>query len=239
MKKQITFLSVLVLLGAAQAARQGGGGFGYFGPTVAQVDYAGVNAALGRAGFTDTLSSLHWMMGGGGYALAGRVIIGGSGWGGDQNVSSSTLNCRVTYFGGQFEVGYAPLVTRHFIVAPALGIGGSGCRIALEQATSDVENLDSLLARPGRTSQLSFSRLTLTPELIVHVPISFVGIQLKAGYLYSPTSPVWKLDDGGRLLKAPKMSTGAAFLGLNVAFGGAEEPRERVRARARRARSED
>jgi hypothetical protein len=167
------------------------------------------------------------MLGGGGYALADHVIIGGSGAGGEQTVASNTTRCKLDLAGGHFELGYAPLVTRHAFIAAALGIGGWGYTMTLEPTAGDVSNLDSLLARPGRTSQASFSRFTLTPELIIHVPISFAGIQVKAGYMYSPTTPSWTLADGNKLLSGPKLANGTIFANLNIAFGGMDPDRKR------------
>ncbi|MBM3323260.1 hypothetical protein FJY69_07275 [candidate division WOR-3 bacterium] len=230
MKQPAAALVALVLLvfPGTVSARAWGGGFGYFGPMVAMTDVDGFNEVFARNGF-GKLDQLHWLMAGGGYALINRVIIGGSGAGGAQVVASSSTRCRVEMGGGQFELGYAPLVTRHLFIGAALGIGAWGYTVTLEPTSGDEQNLDSLLARPGRTSQVSASRVTMTPELIIHVPISFAGIQLKAGYLFSPTTPEWNLADGNKLLSGPKLSNGTLFANLNVAFGGMDKGRRRAR----------
>ncbi len=230
MKQSATLLLALALLGFSgiASARAWSGGFGYFGPMLAMTDVDGFNEVFAQNGFGE-LDQLYWLIGGGGYALVNRVIIGGSGAGGSQAVSSGSVRCRVEMGGGQFELGYAPLITKHLFVGAALGIGAWGYTVTLEPTSGDELNLDSLLARPGRTSQASASRMTMTPELIVHIPISFAGVQLKAGYLFSPTTPEWNLADGNKLLAGPELSNGAVFVNLNVAFGGMGKDRRRSR----------
>ncbi len=229
MKRSFAALA-LVLFVAAPAVcfgRTWGGGFGYFGPTVGMTDVDGLNQVFSRNGYISEFSSMHWLMGGGGYALINRVVIGGSGAGGTQSIASNNTRCRLEIGGGHFEVGYMPLVMKHLFLGPALGIGGWSYSLTLEPTAGDVQNLDSLLAHPGRTSQVSLSRLTLTPEIIVHVPISFVGVQLKAGYTYAPTGQDWTMADGNKLLNGPKIASGTVFANVNVAFGGMDQERRR------------
>jgi len=204
---------------AAAMAKSGTGGFGGFGPTLGFVNFSGINAPLKNQGF-DELGSMHWGMGGAGYAFVRSVVIGGSGWGGTQTVANDSVRCRVGVGGGQFEAGYVLYGSKHLIVAPMLGIGGAGYTITREPIRGDVQNFDSLLLHPGRESEIAFSEFSLVPELAVTVPIAFVGLQLKAGYNFIPVAPVWELSDGGRLNKGPAVSKGLPFISLNIIFGG-------------------
>jgi hypothetical protein len=221
------YLVLLVAAPTVSFARTWGGGFGYFGPAICITDVDGLNQVFRRNGYNSEFSSIHWLMGGGGYALINRVIIGGSGAGGSQSIASNNTRSRLDIGGGHFEVGYMPLVLKHLFLGPALGIGGWNYTLTLEPTAGDVQNLDSLLAHPGRTSQASLSRLTITPELIVHVPISFVGVQLKAGYIFAPTGQEWTLAHGNKLLNGPEIASGTVFANVNVAFGGMDQERRR------------
>jgi hypothetical protein len=149
-----------------------------------------------------------------------RIVIGGSGWGGSQTIASDSLRARVSISGGEFDLGYSLISIRHLIVAPVLGIGGGGYTIELQKLTPDVPNFGQLLQYPGRTSTVSYSSFTLTPQLMIVVPVSFVGLQLRGGFTYAPMTPEWMLEDGGKLLNGPTVAKGMPFASLNVVFGG-------------------
>ncbi len=223
MKKVLTVTLLLALaLGTTALAgkrSQRSGGFGGFGPTVAFADFNDLNSELAKKD-VEELSSLHWMMGGSGYAHIGRIVIGGSGWGGTQTVSSESLRIRVDLGGGHFEAGYCLLNMRHLIVTPMLGIGAQGYTITLEGLLGSVPGFGALLENPGRTSQIAFTEFTITPELAITIPVTFIGLQLKAGYAYTPTTPEWKLSDGASLNRGPKVAKGYPFVNLNIIFGG-------------------
>jgi hypothetical protein len=219
-------LVVLALATTAVAAPPFNGGFGFFGPTVGIVDFSSLNSEFRTGGvrLDKELGSLQWGFGGGGYAIIDRVIIGGSGWGSSQTVASDldSLGARISVSGGEFDLGYQVYSMKHLLIAPVLGIGGGGYTIELQKLTGDVPNFGQLLQNPGRTSTVSFSGLTLSPQLMVTIPISFVGVQLRGGYCYTPTNPEWKLENGGKLLVGPAISKGMPFVALNVVFGGFE-----------------
>jgi len=219
-------LVVLALAATAVAAPPFNGGFACFGPTVGIVDFSGMNSEFRTGGvrLKKELGSLQWGFGGGGYVIIDRVVIGGSGWGSSQTVASDLdgLNARVSVSGGEFDLGYQVYSLKRLLIAPMLGIGGGGYAIELQQLTGDVPNFGRLLQNPGRTGTVSFSGLTLSPQLMVTIPISFVGVQLRGGYCYAPTNPEWTLENGGKLLIGPAISKGMPFVTLNVAFGGFE-----------------
>ncbi len=227
MKRHLVRLLLAVLLAStAIAAKPVNGGFGCFGPTVTFIDASGLNAAFAPHGMTE-LGSLQWGFGGAGYALIDRIVIGGSGWGSSQTVASDSLRARVSISGGEFDLGYSLISIPHLIVAPVLGIGGDGYTIELQNLTGDVPNFGQLLLKPGRTSTVSFSSFSLAPQLMVVVPVSFVGLQIRGGYAYLPMTPEWELADGGKLLNGPTVGKGMPFASLNVVFGGFESDSRR------------
>jgi len=215
-------LVALALAATAVAAPSFNGGFGCFGPTVGIVNFSGLDDALATGGITQKLGSMQWGFGGAGFALIDRVVIGGSGWGSSQTVGSNDLRATVEIAGGEFDLGYQLFSLKRLLIAPMLGIGGSGYTIELQKLSGMPPTFDSLLQNPGYTSKVSFSGLTLSPQLMITVPISFVGLQLRGGYCYTPMNPQWGLEGGSKLAKGPAISKGMPFVALNVVFGGFE-----------------
>jgi hypothetical protein len=217
-------LVVLALATTVVAAPPVNGGFGCFGPAVGIVNFDGLTQAFKDGGieFKDPLNSLQWGFGGAGFALIDRVVIGGSGWGSSQTVGSDSLRATVEISGGEFDLGYQVFSMKHLLIAPVLGIGGGGYTIELQKLSEAPLIFGQLLENPGRTSKVSFSGLTLSPQLMVTVPISFVGLQLRGGYCYTPVNPEWGLEGGSRLSSVPAISKGMPFATLNVVFGGFE-----------------
>lgn len=232
MKRHLVGLLVVILAASTTvAAPPVNGGFGCFGPTVGLVNFDSLNAALAGGGITQNLESMHWGFGGAGFALIDRVVIGGSGWGGSQTVGSNDLRATVEIAGGEFDLGYQVFSMEHLLIAPVLGIGGSGYTIELQKLSGMPLTFNSLLKDPGYTSTVSFSTLSLTPQLMITVPFSFVGLQLRGGYCYTPTNPEWTLEGGSKLSSGPTISKGMPFATLNVVFGGFEGGTRKRRGR--------
>lgn len=224
--RRLTAIAVLLLLvpaiGLAKKSSKKSvpsGAFGGFGPQVAYTDFEGINLVLQDNGIGE-LDALHWMFGGGGWAHIGRVVLGGSGWGGSQTVSGESVLVRVDLAGGQFEAGYSVLKMKHCIITPMLGIGGSGYDIRVENQQNLPRNFEEFLNRAGPTSTIGFTGFTLTPEVMFTFPISFFGLQLKAGYGFTPGTPEWEFGGGASLIKGPDVAQGMPFVVLNVVFGG-------------------
>ncbi|UCG44182.1 MAG: hypothetical protein JSU73_06135 [candidate division WOR-3 bacterium] len=225
MRRLLAVAIVLLLVPAIGLAKKSSkksppsGAFGGFGPQVALADFEGINAELREVGIEE-LETMHWMFGGGGWVHIGRVVLGGSGWGGSQNVSGETTLVRVDVAGGQFEAGYSILKMKHCIITPMLGIGGSGYDITVEQQGELPKNLEELLLERGPTSTVGFTGFTLTPELVFTFPVSFFGLQLKAGYGFTPAAPGWEYDGGASLINGPDVAKGTPFAAVNIVFGG-------------------
>lgn len=225
-------VGLLLFLSAIALARTTAGGYGAFGPTLALLNYDAINSTFQRYGFTN-LNSRHWLFGGGGYALANRVLIGGAGWGGTQSVTSESLDllCRVNYGGGEFRAGYAILDFKHLLVITGLGIGGGGYSISLSPENRTIPSFDSLLVQPGRTSTLNFSGFSLNPQLALILPLSFVGLELRGGYNFGPLGANWRLEDGGILLRGPQMPGSSLWFSLNVILGGFSHEKTKPKSR--------
>ncbi len=204
------------------------GAFGWFGPGLSFVDYGVLNDKLTNNGFRERFDGSQWTFGGGGLLLAERVLVGGSGFSGQQSVAGDPeVGPRIIdieYTGGQFDIGYALFVRRHLFVAPMLGIGATGYDMTLTYRSGDGEFRD-LFGAGGRSAGLTYGQFSLTPQLMVAVPVSFAGIILRGGAAISPAPARWKFTDGGRVLDGPRMGKLTPFLGLNVMIGGVESGR--------------
>jgi len=203
-----------------------GGAFGWFGPGISFVDYGNLNSVLRDNGITEELGGMHWTFGGGGLAMAERVLIGGSGFGGEQtvagNVEGGPRFIDVEFGGGQFDIGYAVFAHKHLVVAPMLGIGATSYDMTLTYQSGDGQ-FGGLFGEGGRKTELSYEQFSLTPQLMVAIPIGFAGVILRGGATVSPASARWEFDDGGRLSDGPPMSKLTPFVGLNVMFGGFDQ----------------
>jgi len=227
----VSLLAIALLAAAAVAAPPVNGAFGCFGPTVGIVNFDSLNSAFSQGGVSlaDKPSSLQWGFGGAGFVLVEKVVIGGSGWGGSQTIGSDDLRATVEIAGGELDLGYRVFSLKHLLIAPMLGIGGSGYTIKLQDTSDAPMNFNRLLQRPGMTSKISFSGLTLTPQLMITIPISVVGVQLRGGYCYTPVNPQWELEGGSKQFRGPAISKGMFFAALNVTLGGFEGGKRRGR----------
>ena len=214
----VVCLLTAAIAGSALGANSVDGRFISFGPTVLFGDFSGLNDAFARQGI-GKLSSTHATAGASGFGVFGRAVFGFGGWDGDQTVSSESLTAKVTIGGGELDFGYCVVKQAHLLVAPMLGIGVNVYDIALSPVNNDFSNFNNLLQNPRRTSSASSAALLLSPQLMVTVPISFVGLQLRGGYQYQPASSKWKLSEGGKLQEGPSMAKGTPFMALSVVFG--------------------
>lgn len=223
-------LVAIALVPALLFARGTNGGMGTFGPTLALIDFSNLNNSLRNAGFEE-VSSKQWMLGGGGYLIANRTMIGGAGWGGNQTVTSdsSQVICRVNYGGGEFRAGYIILDSRYLLITPGIGIGGGGYTITLESENQNIPDFDTLLRNPGRTSTVSLSSFSLNPQIAFTIPISFIGIDIRGGFNFGPFASKWQFADHGVLGGGPKMSNGVPWVSVNFLFGGFYRGKIRVK----------
>ena len=214
----VVCLLTAAIAGSALGADAVNGRFVGVGPTVLFGDFSGLNDAFARQGI-GKLSSTHAVAGLSGFGVFGRAVFGFGGWDGDQTVSSESLTAKLTIAGGEFNLGYCVVKQAHLLVAPVLGIGVNVYNVALSPVNNDFSNFNKLLQNPRRTSSASSAALLLSPQLMVTVPISFVGLQLRGGYQYQPASSKWELSEGGKLQEGPSMAKGTPFVALSVVFG--------------------
>jgi hypothetical protein len=178
------------------------GGYGYASPGLAVVDVSFLGVDLAKSFGLDEgfpVSPLGFTLGGGGKALiASRWIVGGKGYlllftestGGDGTVS-------MLGGGGGFDIGYAAIQERPWLVYPYQGVGGIGLTMDVSNGGArDVKLGDSTIIRSGETG--TFDTGSITVELGVGMQRLFfeenggfiVGGEL--GVMLTPAEMTWQ-----------------------------------------------
>lgn len=201
--------------------KHGGGGAGYFGPGFLFFDYAPINRVLSNHRLS-SLNKRQFAFGGGGWGQVGRVRIGGYGIGGSQSVSNDTLDVEVSYGAGFFELGYTLAKDKNFMFTPLFGIGGGGISMKITPSTLLYHpvNLDDVLNMPGGIAKVSKGGFTLYPGLAIDIPFGFAGISLKGGYMWTPMSSSWTIEELNRKIAGPDFELKGPFASVNIMFGG-------------------
>jgi len=213
MKKAI-FL-VLILSVAVFAQGRGYGGFivSYMMPDLA--DLSSEFTAHGLPAIEDEIITY----GAGGWGGGKHLMFGGWGFSGGRKFDSDSVSVKMNYGGGFFEPGYFIDIYKGFGVMPSVGIGGTCVTLKLRPILGDVDFGD-LLDNPGRTSEVSYSTFTLAPSLTILIPIEFIAIQIKGGYMWSPFDGEWELADGADLRDAPGINPSGIYAQAGLLFGG-------------------
>jgi len=213
MKKAI-FLVLILAVAAFAAKGRGYGGFvlSYMMPDLSEL--SSEFTAHGLPAVDDDIVTY----GGGGWGGT-NLIVGGWGFGGGRRFDSDSVSVRMTYGGGFFEPGYFINIWKGFGIMPMVGIGGTAVTLKLRPRLEDID-FGELLDDPGRTSEVSYCTFTVAPALAILIPIEFIAIQLKGGYMYSPFQGSWELEDGADLRKAPEINPSGIYAQAGLLFGG-------------------
>jgi hypothetical protein len=177
MKKAI-FL-VLILAVAAFAAK--GRGYGGFVLSYMMPDLSALSTEFEAHGLPAVDENII-TYGGGGWGGT-NLMVGGWGFGGGRRFDSDSVSVRMTYGGGFFEPGYFINIWKGFGIMPMVGIGGTAVTLKLRPRLGDID-FGELLDTPGRTSEVSYGTFTVAPALAILIPIEFIAIQIKGGYMW-------------------------------------------------------
>jgi len=214
MKKTI-FLVLILAVAAFAAKGRGYGGFvlSYMMPDLSKL--SSEFTAHGLPAVDDDIVTY----GGGGWGGGDHLMFGGWVFGGSRKFDGDLVSVKMTYGGGFFEPGYFINIYKGFGVMPSVGIGGTGVNLKLRPKLGDV-SFDSLLVNPGRTSEVDYTTFTVAPSFTILIPIEFIAIQLKGGYMWSPFEGEWSLEDGADLRLGPEINPSGIFASAGLLFGG-------------------
>lgn len=214
MKK--VMLTVVILAAVAFAGARGYGGFvlSYMMPDLTELSDRFDDQGLPE------LKDEVITYGGGGWGGT-NLMVGGWGFGGSTRVDNEAVAVKLFYGGGFFEPGYFINIYRGFGVMPSVGIGGTTVSMELRPRLGDVD-FDTLLVNPGRTSKVSYATFTVAPSLTILIPIEFMALQIKGGYMWSPFTGSWELEDGADLWNAPDIEPSGIYASVGLLFGGGD-----------------
>jgi len=190
-------------------------------------DNSAISSRLEAQGY-DPLSSYGLAMGGGGYALVGHLLMGGSGFGITYPKSESdSATADLSLGGGFFEIGWLFAPADWFWIYPTMGIGGMGYGLHLVPVRGE-QNFDSLLANPRYSATLGGGGFAATGALSAQFNIPFatgqgggaiIGIVLKGQMIYSPMMTDCQTE-GRDVLGAPEPSQLVPLVIGSLMFGG-------------------
>ena len=158
--------------------------------------------------------------GGGGWGGT-NLMVGGWGFGGGNKIDGDSVTVKLVYGGGFFEPGYFINIYKGFGVMPSVGIGGTSVTMELRPLLGSID-FDDLIDNPGRTSTVTYGTFTVAPSLTILIPIEFIAIQIKGGYMFSPFKGEWALGDGSDIRNVPEINPSGIFASAGILFGGGD-----------------
>lgn len=196
-----------------------GKGAGYFGPGFTFFKYDDLNTLFAQHGM-GLIEKQQFVFSGGGWGQPGRIRIGGFGIGGAKTVSNDSLDIEVGYGAGFFELGYAIVNERNFMLTPLVGIGGGGLSMKITPKYNRPTSLAGLINSPWGVAKVSKGGIAMYPGLAIDIPFGFVGITLKGGYMWSPMNGPWTLENLGSIGNQPDLKLNGPFATAGIMFGG-------------------
>ncbi|MEO0140193.1 MAG: hypothetical protein ABIM88_01430 [candidate division WOR-3 bacterium] len=206
------------------------GGMGGFTSGASFWDNSAISSRLETQGY-DPLSSYGLVMGGGGYAIASKLLIGGSGFGASYpKTESDSATAELSVGGGFFEIGWLFAPLDWLWLYPTFGLGGMGYTLHLVPVQGG-QNFDSLLANPRYSATLGGGGLSATGALSAqfNIPMAtgqgegaIIGIAIKGQMIYSPMIGEWQVE-GRDVVGAPKPSQMVPLVTGTLMFGGVSD----------------
>lgn len=214
--KKVVLLLTFVAVAVCLADERGFGGFvlSYTMPDLS--DLSSEFTSHGLPAISDEIITY----GGGAWGGWGgsKLMVGGWGFWGGKKFDGDSGSVNLNYAGIFFEPGYFINIWRGFGIVPSVGLGMTRVRLSLREILSDVD-FDSLLVDPSRTSEAKYRTFTAAPALSVNIPIEFIVIQIKGGYMWSPLAGKWELEDGSELRETPDINPSGIFASAGLLFG--------------------
>jgi hypothetical protein len=201
---------------------------GFFQVGYMGLDLGDLNRSLNGEAYP-SLDESFLTLGGAGYGVRGRLLIGGEGHallGRSKTTTDGATKLSTTGGFGFFRIGYRAVSGSRLDVFPTFGIGGAG--LELKIAERSAPTFDDVLADPQRSSKLSSGMFLLDASVALMYRVTvreseegergglLIGVQ--GGYTFAPGSTSWKLDDINDVAGGPAFQVEG--LHLSVAVGG-------------------
>jgi len=202
-------------------------GLGYFMIGGHQLDMDKFNEKLVAAGYPE-FSENFIDIGGAGYAVINKLLIGGEGvavFRDAENKGQTEIQLAGGY--GMFNIGYALFSSKTFRIYPMLGLGYGGMIFSAINE-SEMPTFDQLLENPNRNLEMESDSFVMSLsvgadflQILEENEYGFGGLVfgVRAGYLYCPFEGDWKINEedvpGG-----PDLNFTGPFIRLCIGGGG-------------------
>lgn len=195
-------------------------GAGFFAIGTHFTDLAPLNNRLDEAGYP-TFASEMISIGGGGYGVTNRILLGGEGHG--LITANKGFNSRDVSVGGGyglFTLGYLFQPRPSLRIYPQVGFGGGGLLLDIG-SQGDAGDFDEVLNNPNRSA--SVGRASLLASIGAGLEYEFSGpgekggfrLGLRTGYMLSPLNSDWQIDET-TLSGGPDATLRGPFLRLTI-----------------------
>ncbi|MBM3323663.1 hypothetical protein FJY69_09345 [candidate division WOR-3 bacterium] len=212
-------IAVLVVLAGLLSAAEGPEGWIVPFAAAYQPDVGGFNAKFSSAGLPEARTR-HFGWGIEVRSLAGGLLVGPLFFRTWDDIENDSFQVRTDATGILGEVGLKVPLGSMLTIVPMVGLGGLSQSFSLRERTNQV-SLDTLLSSPGRTAGLSpgmklAGLAALELDLAVRTVSGRYGVALRGGYLYSPMSLSWKLNNGAEVTGTPVTHLGGPFFSVGL-----------------------
>jgi hypothetical protein len=206
------------------------GGLSAFGGVMV-VDMGPVNDRLQeqRALYPSNLPIVFPLLGGQGFGLFSRLVIGGSGAALLSRTVDAANDRKVSSSGawGTFDFGYQLLRVNGFLIAPVISLGGYGMNVTV--APKGEANFDEALANPTRSLSLSNNGFLTGVSVLAQTVLLGKGAQvpgartgytlgLRLGGLYGFPVHGWT-SNGATVNGDPPFGLRGGYLALSLGAG--------------------
>ncbi|MBN1542834.1 hypothetical protein JW992_11865 [candidate division KSB1 bacterium] len=216
----------MIVLAVAQDQEKESEGRGFF--IIGQQNLAldELNTALTAQGYNE-LKSGFFTMGGVGYGIVNRVLLGGEGQAlfGDEVVSRG-FKMSLSGGYGLFNLGYLVKKTERLNVYPFLGIGGGG--MTLEIIEQGAPSFEELLENPRRSSVVTRGGVMMDFGLGADYLITLsekkgetggMALGFRAGYNWMPWTGDWIFSES-EIAGGPEIRISGAYIKFMIGGGG-------------------
>ncbi|MBL7931284.1 MAG: hypothetical protein JNL60_05265 [Bacteroidia bacterium] len=195
------------------------GSAGHFRFGYANHNLSGMNAWL--PDYYPSLKNDFVTVGGTGYILRNRVVLGGEGFGSiGTTVVRDTLSLAPSMGRGMLNVGYVILDHNDFVFYPLVGFGGGGTTIRV----SENQGFGAIVNRLKETDY-TFSNSNLMLSISLGADTYFISeakkhgfsMGLRAGYIYCLQNSNWKKNSTD--IAGPNMNTSGFYFTIGIGGG--------------------
>jgi len=199
-------------------------GFFMFGERI--VDLGNLSSTLERKGY-GKVSDKFISLGGGGYGIIGKLIVGGEGHGMiERSVYNGDFKTSIWGGYGLFDIGYQIYSKNYMNIYPMIGIGGGAINLRIVERTKP--SFDEIIENPKRGSELSTDGFLLNFSFTIDNLMKIkegrkcgggLAYGIRIGYLLAPFKNDWKIY-GTKVNNGPRAGFQGPYVVILIGGGG-------------------